>query len=304
MKGTADRVTGGTVVGRPQRRAARTFGRLGVVTAIHFLSGPLGDEARGELVFAGDLLVFKGVASLDELVDTVEELIRDILGSDGDQVPDRVEELQQRFRRDREAKRLFASTLEDVGVDVERAYWDWLHLRVQPGGNRPVGWDSGTLGCHRDTWSSNVYAQTNWWTPIRPLSAERTIAIYPAYWGRPVANNSATWDLGAVRAQTRGASQSARLPPVPEPTERVDRSSELRIVIEPRDLLCFSGAHLHASVPNTSAKPRFSVEVRTVLRDDIVAGHGAPNLDGRAPHVPLEWFRRIPDGALLPAPAG
>jgi hypothetical protein len=91
---------------------------------------------------------------------------------------------------------------------------------------------------------------------------------------------------------------------VPEPTERVDRSAELRIVIEPRDLLCFSGAHLHASVPNTSGQTRFSVEVRTVLLDDIVAGRGAPNLDGRAPRVPLEWFRRIPDGALLPAPAG
>jgi hypothetical protein len=275
-----------------------------VVTAIHFLSGPLGDEARGELVFAGDLLVFKSVASLGELVDAAEGLIRDVLGSDGDQVPGRVAQLQQRFRRDGKTKRLFAAALEYVGVDVERAYWDWLHLRVQPSGDRPVGWDSGSLGCHRDTWSSNVYAQTNWWTPIRSLSAERTIAIYPDYWGQPVANNSASWDLDAVRAQRRGASQSAPLPPVPEPTEHVDRSAELRIVIEPRDLLCFSGAHLHASVPNTSGETRFSVEVRTVLLDDIVAGRGAPNLDGRAPRVPLEWFRRIPDGAPLPAPAG
>jgi hypothetical protein len=275
-----------------------------VVTALHFLSGPLGDEARGELLFAGDLLVFKGVAALSELVDLAEELIRSLFGRDGAEVPGRVEELQQRFRRDGRMKRLFASALECVGVDLERAYWDWLYLRVQPGRGRLVGWDSGTLGCHRDTWSSNVYAQINWWTPIRPLSAARTIAIYPAYWGRPVANTSADWDLHVVRAQAPGASQSGRMPLVPEPTERVDRSTELRIVIEPGDLFCFSGAHLHASVPNTTSEARFSVEVRTVFVDDLVSGRAAPNLDGRAPRIPLEWFRRIRDGAALPASVG
>jgi hypothetical protein len=270
------------------------------VTTLHLLSGPLGDEARGELVFSGDLLVFKGVASLSELVDRAEELIEELLGRDGAAVPGRVNELQRRFRHDGTTKRLFASALECVGVDLERVYWDWLHLRVQPGGGRLVGWDSGTLGCHRDTWSSNVYAQVNWWTPIRPLNAARTIAIYPAYWGRPVANTSADWDLDVIRAEARDASQAGRTPPVPEPTERVDHRSELRLVIEPGDLFCFSGTHLHASVPNTSDEPRFSAEVRTVFVDDLVAGRAAPNLDGHAPRIPLEWFRRITDGVELP----
>jgi hypothetical protein len=159
----------------------------------------------------------------------------------------------------------------------------------------------GTLGVHRDTWASNVYAQTNWWTPIRPLSEERTIAIYPGYWEQPIANSSADWDLEVVRAQARGELRSPCMPLAPEPSERVDRSSELRIVPEPGDLLCFSGAHLHASIPNTSRETRFSVEVRTLLLDDILARRAAPNLDGKAPHVPIEWFRRITDGAPLPA---
>jgi hypothetical protein len=34
------------------------------VTALHLLSGPLDDEARSALVFAGDLLVFKDAALL------------------------------------------------------------------------------------------------------------------------------------------------------------------------------------------------------------------------------------------------
>ena len=70
-------------------------------------------------------------------------------------------------------------------------------------------------------------------------------------------------------------------------------------MIEPGDLLCFSGAHLHASVPNTTAETRCSMELRTVNADDIESGRGAPDLDGRAPRVPLEWFRSMVDGRPL-----
>jgi hypothetical protein len=45
---------------------------------------------------------------------------------------------------------------------------------------------------------------------------------------------------------------------VPEPSEPVDTASELRLVIEPGDLLCFSGAHVHAGVPNSAGVVRFS----------------------------------------------
>jgi ectoine hydroxylase-related dioxygenase (phytanoyl-CoA dioxygenase family) len=89
------------------------------------------------------------------------------------------------------------------------------------------------------------------------------------------------------------------MPVVPSPSEPVEANSELRIVIEPGDLLCFSGAHLHASVPNTSGATRFSVEVRTVSVDDVHAGRGAPNLDGRAPRTAWRWFTGITSNASL-----
>ena len=89
------------------------------------------------------------------------------------------------------------------------------------------------------------------------------------------------------------------MPIVPTPTEPVDADSELRIVIEPGDLLCFSGAHVHASVPNTSGATRFSVELRTVTAEDIQAGRGAPNVDGEAPRVAWRWFRGITSSVSL-----
>ena len=72
---------------------------------------------------------------------------------------------------------------------------------------------------------------------------------------------------------------------VPEPSEPVDTASELRLVIEPGGLLCFSGAHVHASVPNSAGVARFSAEVRTVDAGDVADDHGTPNVDGKAHRV-------------------
>jgi hypothetical protein len=240
------------------------------------------------------------VPPLREAAAVGERLIREQLGPPGAEDLDAVGELQAAFRHDREVERLLRAALEHVGVDLERTYWDSLFLRFVP----PVeegteaGDQVGRIGMHRDTWSSNVLQQTNWWTTIRPLSAERTLAFYPEYWSRAVENTSAEWDLRAIRERRR-AGEAETLPIVPEPSEPVDTGSELRVVIEPGDLLCFSGAHLHATVPNVSDQARCSVELRTVSRDDLEQGRGAPDLDGRAPVVALNWFRSMVDGAAL-----
>jgi hypothetical protein len=203
--------------------------------------------------------------------------------------PERIDELKGQFH----------AALEHVGVDAARTYWDRLYLRVVEPVEEGAELQPGRIGFHRDTWSSNVLAQTNWWTPLRPLTADRTIAFYPAYWSRPIANSSGEWDLDEIREQRRRGEPDEEIQIVPEPTEPVDIESELRIVIEPGDLLCFSGAHLHASVPNTSGERRVSVEVRTVNADDCDRQRGAPDLDGRAPRVPLHWFRSMESGAPL-----
>ena len=63
----------------------------------------------------------------------------------------------------------------------------------------------------------------------------------------------------------------------------VESASELRVVVEPGDLLCFSGAHLHASVPNATGVARFSVEARTVDAEDVGAGAGSAQRRRRSP---------------------
>ena len=210
-----------------------------------------------------------------------------------------IDEVQRQVRGDPRVKRLFAAALEEVGVDPERSYWDSIHLRIVPPATGDSERQIGRIGFHRDTWGSNLLQQTNWWTTIRPLASDRTIAFYPSYWSRPIENNSASWNLDEIRERRRSGERDEDIPIVPEPTEPVDTDSELRIVIEPGDLLCFSGAHLHASVPNATSETRCSVELRTVNVDDFGRDRGAPDLDGRAPLVPLGWFRSMADGRPL-----
>ena len=237
--------------------------------------------------------MFKQVPPLLEVASLVDGLI----GSAPD-VP-AIEQAQRQVRRDPQVKGLLGAALEHVGVDPARTYWDSISLRVVPPVDDGAERQIGRIGFHRDTWSSNVLEQTNWWMTIRPLAAERTIAFYPGYWSRPIANTSAQWDLDAIRERRRCGEPIEDLPIVPEPTGPVDTESELRIVIEPGDFLCFSGAHLHASVPNVSGETRCSVELRTVNIDDFTRERGAPDLDGRAPMVPLDWFNSMADGSPL-----
>jgi hypothetical protein len=265
----------------------------------------LGDEQRRESVYGGDLLVFQKVPPMEEFCAFTDSLIREVFETtdpvraqfefDRDEYLSRVEVLQKRFRKETRAKDLFLAALVHVGVDLRRTFWDWLYLRVSPDGEQYSGRRTAKLGFHRDTWSSNVYAQTNWWAPIYPISPERTIAFYGEYWEKPLKNTSADWDLEEIRSGTSSA------PLVPEPSEPVDTASELRLVIEPGDLLCFSGAHLHASVLNSTGVARFSVEVRTVDAGDVADDHGAPNVDGEAPRVAKDWFRHVDDGTPLTA---
>jgi hypothetical protein len=278
------------------------------MSALKVVSGALEDGRRREAIYGGDLLVFEKVPPMVELCAHADALIREALDTDDpvraqvglgrDEYLSRVEALQKRFRKDGAAKELFLAALGHVGVDLRRTFWDWLYLRVSPHGDEHAGRRTAGLGFHRDTWSSNVYAQTNWWAPIYPITAGRTVAFYPAYWEEPLKNTSRGWDLEEIRAGRSDA------PVVPGPTETVDLASELRPVIEPGDLLLFSGTHLHASVPNTTGVARFSVEVRTVDAGDAADGRGAPNVDGEAPRVASGWFRHVEDGTPLPAVDG
>jgi len=260
----------------------------------------LTDEERRTAIYGGELLVYADIEPMHRLCRLTDELVRTILGVADpvrfqfelppEQIATRLAALRREYRNNAEAKSLFVEALAHIGVDLTYTYWDQLQARV-------VMHDiASKLGVHRDTWGSNVYAQLNWWAPIYPITTDRGLAIYPTYWAQPLANDSADWDLHQIRAQRRAGAEIAL---VPLPTEEISDQAEVRVAIEPGDLLCFSGAHLHCGVPNRTGLARFNIDTRTVDVRDFLTGRGAPNLDGAAPRIAQEWFRRVSDDAPL-----
>jgi hypothetical protein len=167
------------------------------------IRGALDNQQRGALIYRGKLLVFKQVPAIQRLRAFADELITAAFNP---HAPEKAQfELERdeflslaatthsRFKKHPESRKLFRSALDEIGVDIERSYWDRLLLRILPHGDTHAGGLASRAGIHRDTWGSNLYQQTNWWAPIYALTPERTIVFYPDYWSQPVENTSASW---------------------------------------------------------------------------------------------------------------
>lgn len=281
--------------------------------AIQTLSRPPVPDWLRARIYAGDLLIVRGMEAAARLVEYFDAELRAAFACDApveaqfSMAPEAWQGLAGRLRaaykRDPRAAALMRDLLTDFGLDAARTAADALNLRAQPHDDSPGPDARHTLSAHRDTWASNVYQQINWWLPIYPVTPGRTITFFPGCWDRPITNDSADWDLEAIRGEVRAARHEGREPVIrntPEPTETLDPSGSMPVVVEPGDVLIFSGAHLHASVPNASGATRFSLEMRSLDVADAVTGRGAPNIDGAAPYTAWRWFRRLDTGERLP----
>ena len=260
---------------------------------------------RGRL-YRGELLVFRGLPAMLELVALARRMAEAAfvphpppLAQDSFDPEDflaRAAALRRSFMRDPEPRAAFRAVIESLGLDPASTYADRLILRLQPSGASYSGRRVRDLPPHRDTWGSNLMAQINLWGPVFPLDPGATMVIWPTLLDRAVPNSSAEWDLERLR---EAPSRYPLLPVLHGPVPAGAGAAEVPVVIRPGDLLCFSGAHLHASRPNRTGRVRVSVDSRTVDLADTGAGRGAVNVDGRAPHVGREWFHRVSDGASL-----
>ena len=268
------------------------------------VSGPLDEEERAARLFTGGLVIFRQMVEAYDLLETAQGMIAEAFAPHdpltavealgGDEFGARAEALAGVYEKDPEIAARFAALLEAAGVDPETTGWDRLRLRIQPPEGTYRSRRVQTLPAHRDSWGSGILAQVNWWAPIHPISAQRTMALYPDYFERAIANASAAWDFDELRTRLKAGDDSYPLLPALE--EPLDESGAWPVLIAPGDLLAFASAQLHASVPNETALVRYSTEVRTLCKGDLAAGRAAPNVDTATPRVSYDWFRTMADG--------
>lgn len=205
---------------------------------------------------------------------------------------DLVTALKGRFTNCREVKELIRDFVVEIGLDPAEYLFDVPRIRVVPRYDYLHAGVSYAYQPHRDTWYGGADGQINTWMPVYTIDPDQTMMINPAYFSTPVRNSSVDWSLEEWITEQRplakaNLTEETRVHPVP--LEEISTASELRIAANSGELMTFSGAHLHGTVPNHTDQTRFSVDFRLVHLQDLLDGHGAVNVDSGAKDVEVGY---------------
>lgn len=273
---------------------------------------PLAAAKAAKRAFAGELLLFPPATAMKKLLAKVRQIARESFGAPHPPHAHRIHPRAAFLRRaenaqtrvNSECKPLFAQVLAENGIAADGLFWDTLGLRVAPPVRNAEDFNKrgfrSHVAAHRDTWGAGFQAQINWWTPVWPLAARRTMGFYPSYWRRPLPNTTAEWSFKEFLESRRAAKngRAAEYPSAPQAMAEPDEPIA-PLLIKPGELLCFSSAHLHASVLNQTSLSRFSLEIRTVHLDDLQNGRGAPNADNKTEKPLLGLYSSAADNSPL-----
>ena len=190
----------------------------------------------------------------------------------------------------------FQAVIESLGLDPAATCADRLILRLQPSGDT----HRGRRVTVPPPAPRHVGLQRH--GPDQPLGSG-----VPARAGRHHGDLAdAVRPAGAQHQRRLGFRETSRsagaLPVAARVSGPLDGVPEVPVLIEPGDLLCFSGTHLHASRPNRTGRTRLSIDTRIVEGGDLRAGKGPANVDGHAPRTVHEWFRNVASGEPLAPP--
>jgi hypothetical protein len=277
------------------------------MSAIYFDS-TANDEARRKLLYEGHLFVFSPLASSLALCEFAHRLIQEAFGDldpvqaqyslSTEQYVTILAQLKPRFVHHPTSRQLVQAILQELGCDLSETYLDVPRLKTIPHGGSHRSGLTQPIHPHRDTWYSAPHCQLNWWLPIYAIESTSALAFHLRYWNQPVLNGSSRfnhyrWNKYGRKAAATNVDEYVQAQPRPE--EPIELDPPIRPLVRPGGVILFSAAQLHSAVPNTSGRTRFSIDFRTVHCDDVVAKHGAPNLDSACTGTTLRDFLRGTD---------
>jgi hypothetical protein len=208
-----------------------------------------------------------------------------------------VSELKAIFTNSERAKTIIRAFIVEIEEDPTEYLFDVPRIRVVPHYEYLHAGVSYAYKPHRDTWYGGPSCQINTWMPLFPITPSQTMMINPDYFARGINNTSENWSLKDWVNNQRIAAlnnirEETRIHPVP--LETIDSAGEIKLAGSRGDMVIFSGAHLHGTVPNFSDLVRFSVDFRVIHIDDLKCGRGAQNVDSACKDVEAgykDYFR-------------
>jgi hypothetical protein len=258
-------------------------------------------------LYQGDLIVLTNLPSVMRFVDyTRDQLAALFRPYDTEYVHEHVDKAtmaellgrwKPHFIHAAESKELVCQIIQEAGFDAVGTHFDVPKPRTSfPVGHLTTG-IAYAFPWHRDVWYSAPRQQLNWWLPVFPVSARDAMQFDVASFARAVPNTSGEFDYYQNnKARLTTATQISGERQIRPAAVNHTPAGELIVLPAPGSVLLFSGAQLHASIPNTSGKARFSVDFRTVDVADIQADRGAPMVDVACTGTAIRDFLGVSDG--------
>ena len=263
-------------------------------------------DSLHETIYAGGIVILTRLPAVRELVEYArEQLVRLFRPYDPVKVhehisPAQMAELLGRWKPEfihaAESKRIVRKIVCEAGLSETDTYFDLPKPRTAfPIGHLTSG-IAFAFPWHRDVWYSAPGPQLNWWLPIFRTLPSNSMSFDLASFGRVVPNDSAAFDYyeNNMRRLTTSENITHERQVRPRALNHTPQSEFLAIP-SPGEVLLFSGAHLHRSIPNTSSEARFSIDFRTVNSVDLAAKRGAPVVDADCTGTAIRDFRRVDD---------
>ena len=264
-----------------------------------------GDEVRQQL-YAGNLVILTRLRALGDFVDYPREELAELFKPhDPEHVHEHIDPTEMarilgvwkpHFIHSERSRKLVRAIIQEAGFPAEHTHYDLPKPRTSfPVGHLTTG-VAFAFPWHRDVWYSAPAQQINWWLPIFPVRDDNAMSFDLQSFDREVPNSSGTFDYyqnNASRLTT--ATQVARERQTRPGALNHKPSQELVVLPAPSEVLLFSGAQLHASIPNTSGQARFSVDFRTVDVRDLMAGRAAPLVDAHCTGTAIRDFISVAD---------
>lgn len=263
------------------------------------------DELRQQL-YAGNLIILTHLQALHDFVEyTREELTELFKPNDPEHAHEHIAPPEMagilgawkpHFIHSERSKKLVRAIIQEAGFPAEHTHYDLPKPRASfPVGHLTTG-VAFAFPWHRDVWYSAPAQQINWWLPVFPVRDNNAMRFDPQSFDQEVPNTSDTFDYyqnNASRLTT--ATQVTRERQARPGALNHKPDQEVVILPAPGEVLLFSGAQLHASIPNTSGRARFSVDFRTVDVRDLMASRGAPLVDVYCTGTAIRDFRNVAD---------
>ena len=263
------------------------------------------DDLRQKL-YAGNLVILTRLQALSEFVEyTRDELAELLRPHDPEHAHEYIDTADMakllgtwkpRFIHSDRSKKLVRAVIEEAGFPAVDTHYDLPKPRTSfPVGHLTTG-VAFAFPWHRDAWYSAPAQQINWWLPIFPIREDNAMSFDLAGFDRAVPNTSDGFDYyqnnASRRATATGVTREVQARP-----GAIDHQPDHELIVlpAPGQVLLFSGAQLHKSIPNTSGRARFSVDFRTVYVPDLMAGRGAPLVDVRCTGTAIRDFLNVAD---------